>query len=154
MQALVLKQERKSSLHTGLPSRPDHHTAQRVFREVFISFLYDCDLRSQCMKTGRCKITSCESILRFNTTHFTFKWWMKRLYVIPAGRAPALIRRIHKRRYWRSFFDDHYTMTKGPLNYAGSLYGIMLNVNHGNHGSTLKFCSVVFVPQFHVLLGS
>ena len=29
---------------------------------------------------------------------------MKRLYVRPAGREPALIRRIHKRRYWRFFF--------------------------------------------------
>ena len=63
------------------------------------------------LKLVGCKITSCESILRFNNTRLTFNACIKRLYEIPAGRVPALIRRIHKRRYWRFFlrrslYDD------------------------------------------------
>ena len=56
------------------------------------------------LKLVGCKITSCESFLRFNNTRFVFNACIKRLYERPAGRDPALIRRIQRRRYWRFFF--------------------------------------------------
>ena len=56
------------------------------------------------LKLVGCKITSCESILRFKSTRFVFNACIKRLYEKPAGRDPALIRRIQRRRYWRFFF--------------------------------------------------
>jgi len=56
-----------------------------------------------CVKLVGSKITSCESILRFNPTPSVFKACINTLYVIPAAREPALIRRIHKRRKSRFF---------------------------------------------------
>ena len=58
---------------------------------------YCCSL--SVLKLVGCKITSCDNILRFNNTRLTFNACIKRLYEVPAGREPALIRRIHKRRY-------------------------------------------------------